>query len=205
MCSLTGLYVDNEKDFLMDTATWAISISGIALLVSVVSVAVTIYRSAPSTLLYHEQMAVMRIVASRTMVLWDQLRTIATAQVSSSTINSYRLSSFQKNALRLEEALDKAIGIGLLSKLLGNHEHSFILYVAFVQSLNRIATLEEPDKQPLKEWTEQHFSMGLVRLVDVLRKFNSSLLPQSVYHSLDEGRLEELTEEAWTYLDKGRP
>ena len=186
----------------MDTTTWAISISGIALLVSFVSAAVTIYRSAPSTLLYHEQMAVMRIVASRTMVLWDQLKTIATAQVSSSTIDLYMLSSYQKNALRLEEASDKAIGIGLLSKLMGNHKHSFILYVAFVQSLNHIATLEKPDKQPLEEWTKQHFSMGLVRLVDILRKFDSSLLPQSVYHSLYHSLDEKLTEEAWTYLDK---
>ena len=189
----------------MDTAIWAISISGIALLVSVVSVVVTIYRSAPSTLLYHEQMAVMRIVASRTIVLWEQLQTIATTQASGSTIDSYILSSYQKNALRLEEVLDKAIGLGLLSKLMGTHKHSFILFVAFVQSLNHIATLEEPAKKLLEEWMSQHFSMGLVRLVDTLRKFDSSLLPQSVYNSLDERRLEKLTEEAWTYLDKGRP
>lgn len=189
----------------MNTTALAMVISGIALLVSVVSVAVTIYRSAPSTLLFQKQMAAMRIVASRTMVLWDQLQTIATAQVTDSAIDSYILSSYQKNALRLEEALDKAIGIGLLSKLMGNHKHSFILYVAFVQSLNHVATLEDPDKRPLEEWTKQHFSMGLVRLIDILRKFDSPLLPQSVYHSLDEERLEKLTEEAWTYLDQGRP
>ena len=205
MCSLTGLYVDNEKDFLMDTATWAISISGIALLVSVVSVAVTIYRSAPSTLLYHEQMAAMRIVATRTMVLWEQLQKIAIAQVSSSTIDSDILSSYQKNALRLEEALDKAIGIDLLSKLMGDHKNSFILYVVFVESLNYIATMEKPNKEPLEEGMNLHFSMGLVRLVDILRKFDSSLLPQSVFHSLGERHLEKLTEEAWTYMDKGRP
>ena len=189
----------------MDINTWAISISGIALLVSVVSVAVTIYRSAPSTLLHHEQMAAMRIVASRTMVLWDQLKFISTAHEISRTIDSYILSSFQTNALRLEEALDKAIGIGLLSNLMGNHKHSFILYVAFVQSLNHIATLEEPDKQPLEEWMQPNFSMGLVRLVDLQRKFDSSLLPQSVYDSMDEGRMKKLTEEAWTYIEKGRP
>ena len=189
----------------MDTAIWAISISGIALLVSVVSVAVTIYRSTPSTLLYHEQMAVMRIVASRTMVLWDQRRTIETAQVSGITINPYMLSSYHKSALRLEEVLDKAIGIGLLSKLMGTHEQSFILFVDFLRSLNHIATLEGPAKKLLEEWLNQHFSMGLVRLVDTLRKFDSSLLPQSVYNSLDERRMEKLTEEAWTYLDKGRP
>ena len=145
----------------MDTTTWAISISGIALLVSFVSAAVTIYRSAPSTLLYHEQMAVMRIVASRTMVLWDQLKTIATAQVSSSTIDLYMLSSYQKNALRLEEASDKAIGIGLLSKLMGNHKHSFILYVAFVQSFESHSNTGKAGQATVGRMDEAAFFYGI--------------------------------------------
>ena len=188
-----------EWSVAMNTEIWIISISALALLVSVVSVAITIYRTAPSTMLDQEQIAAMRIVASRTMVVWEQLQMISNAAVMGNTTYSQLLPSYQRNAFRLEEALDKAIGIGLFSTLIGDRKHALILYVVFVQSLHHVATVKEPNKQPPKVWTNEHYAMGLVRLLDIMRKFDPPLIPQSAYDDIDLKKLEQFIEKAYTY------
>ena len=180
-------------------------LSAFALIVSIFSVGLTFYRTAASTLLHREQMAAMRIVASRTVLLWDQVQTVARVQLDGLALDSYRLISFQKTALRLEDALDKATGVGLFPRILGDHRHSLMLYAAFVQGLSWVANLEEADEQPLETSPGKHFSMGLVRLLDVCQKFDSSLLPENLFESMDTERLEELVKEAWTYMDRPSP
>ena len=170
-----------------------------ALLVSTFSLILAYYIHA--TRLRDARDEAMRTVATRAVILWEQAAIIATAQVTKSTVDSYMFCSIQKNARRVEEALDQAVRVGLFDIVLGDREHSLPLYAAFLQGLTDVEELENPEDQPLEAWTREHFVMGLVRLLDTCRRYRTSVLPSQTTQSIGP-RLDQMLEKAWTYASR---
>lgn len=179
-------------------------IAVVAVVVSLLSFAVsafTFYRNSGPAQLRKEQMARMRIIAARAVVLWDQIDTIASAQVRKSDVDPYLFPSIQENARRLEEALDAAIGLGLFRELLEDRNHSLPMYSAFVQGVRWVASMPDPDTQSLDAWTKQHFLFGMIRLLDVCLRYKPSLLPMSIRTEVT-AKVVSLKTQAWTYLSQ---
>ena len=175
-------------------------LSVLALVVSVVSLAGTFYRNARSTQLRNAQDEAMRTVAARAIVLWEQLMIIVECQVKNCDIDSYVLPSVQKNAGRLEDALDHAIRVGLLHVISeADREHSLTLYAAFLQGLTEVADRDNPQGQPLETWTKQHLLMGMVRLLDSCRKYRQSVIPAPVLQRVGK-KVDGMLERAWGYV-----
>lgn len=172
--------------------------SNIAVAVSILSFvvsALSYYRNTGPAQLRREQIARMRIIAAIAVVLWDQINLILKAQVDKIKVDPYLFPSIQENALRLEEGLNDAVGLGLFPIILEDREHTLTMYAAFIQGLRWIASMPDPEKQPLEEWTKMHFLFGMVRLIDVCLRYKPQLLPKNV-----RPNVEGLEEKAWTYL-----
>jgi hypothetical protein len=150
---------------IIDPKTW---ISAIALVIS----SLTFWRTRPASQLKRDQQAQMAVVASRATVLWDQMQTIIVATSNSHQINSYLLPSMKSNARRLEESVDKAIGLGLFTVLVGGDSLSLTLFTAFIQSLSHASSTESVESAV---WTKQHLSMGMVRLLESCRRYDNNI------------------------------
>jgi hypothetical protein len=113
----------------------------------------------------------MAVVASRATVLWDQMETINVVTSNNHQIDSYLFPSMKANARRLEESIDKAIGLGLFTVLVGGDSLSLTLYTAFIQSLSHAFRDESVEPQV---WTKQHLRMGMVRLLESCRRYDNN-------------------------------
>ena len=148
-----------------DPKTW---ISALALVVSFLS----FWRTRPALQLKRDQQAQMAVVASRATVLWDQMKTIATVTSNNHQIDSYLFPSMKTNARRLEESMDKAIGLGLFTALVGSDSLSLTLFTAFIQSLSHAFSTESDGPEV---WRKQHLLMGMVRLLESCKRYDNNL------------------------------
>lgn len=144
--------------------TWS---SVIALVVSFL----TFWRTRPALQIKRDQQAQMAVVASRATVLWDQMQTIIAATNSNHQVDSYLFPSMRANARRLEESIDKAIGLGLFVVLVGGDSLSLTLFTAFIQSLSNAFSDESAGPEV---WTKQHLLMGMVRLLESCRRYDNN-------------------------------
>jgi len=129
------------------------------------------------------------------------LETIMEAQVREFPVHKYMFASMTLNAHLVTEALDAAVGVGLLDKLLDDEAHSLPMYTSFYSGLIEIAGLDDNAKRPLKDWTKQHLVMGMVRLLDSCIRFRKDLLPNNIRKSISDQIAPRITE-AKSYLGK---
>jgi hypothetical protein len=147
-----------------DPKTW---ISALALVVSFLS----FWRTRPALQLKRDQQAQMAVVASRATVLWDQMKTITTATSNNHQIDPYLFPTMKTNARRLEESIDKAIGLGLFTALVGSDSLSLTLFTAFIQGLSHSFSTESVGPEV---WTKQHLLMGMVRLLESCKRYDNN-------------------------------
>lgn len=147
-----------------DPKAW---ISALALVVSFLS----FWRTRPALQLKRDQQAQMAVVASRATVLWDQMQTITTATSNNHQIDPYLFPSMKTNARRLEESIDKAIGLGLFTALVGSDSLSLTLFTAFIQGLSHSFSTESVGPEV---WTKQHLLMGMVRLLESCKRYDNN-------------------------------
>ena len=186
----------------MSNEVWnpAVAVSAGALAVSIAAFVISWYRNLRSTQLRSAQDDAMRAVAARAVLLWDQLIIIVVASVNNTEVHPYMFPSVQKNARRLDDALDQALRVGLIEDISGRgRAHALTLYSAFTQGLVEVAELNSPEKQPLDAWHKQHLLMGMVRLLDVCRKYRTPVLSLAIVESA-LSQLDQTLEEAWTYV-----
>lgn len=176
------------------TAQLALTISFLSFCISTF----TFYRG--STRAQNERIKAekMRVVAARSVLIWDQMKTVMFAKRHGHQIDPYFFSSYQRNIRRLEDSLDGAVSVGLFGDLVGNQENALTLHNAFVQSLAHMETLD-PEKAELDDWIKQHFLMGMVRLIDCCVRLHSYTLPKNLRVRLVQN-LSGLKDEAWTYI-----
>jgi len=155
---------ETSQAVVSDPKTW---ISAVALVVS----SLTFWRTRPALQLKRDQQAQMAVVASRATVLWDQMQTIIATTSNNHQIDSYLFPSVKANARRLEESIDKAIGLGLFTALVGGDSPSLTLFTAFIQSLSH-AFSDKSDEPEV--WTKQHLHMGMVRLLESCRRYDNN-------------------------------
>jgi hypothetical protein len=152
---------DSMRALISDPRTW---ISTLGLVVSFL----TFWRNRPVLQLKRDQQAQMAVVASRATVLWDQMQTIIATSSSDNQIDAYLFPSLKANGRRLEESIDKAIGLGLFTILVGDDSLSLTLFTAYVQSLSHTFSAEPAEAEA---WTKRHLLMGMVRLLESCRRY----------------------------------
>ena len=109
----------------------------------------------------------MRVLSGRAVILWNQLSTLLGAQARNIPVDPCFFPSFRLSVRHLEQALDDAIGMGLLTVIIGSRKDAMAMHRAFRQSLAAMEAVERPQQTPIHEWTNLHFVMGMVRLLDV--------------------------------------
>ena len=181
--------------FRMPVSIYALIVSCLSFFIS----ALTFYQNSEKSQIKRNKSSQMRIVAAQSLVLWDQINTIISIQVHKFEYDPYIFPSVQINAKRLEEDLDAAIGMGLLSEIVGDHKNSLALYVAFCQSLSYIINLQDAENQPIEEWTKQHFVMGMIRLIDICINYEPDLIPSNIRSEISK-KIDPLVEQSWTYV-----
>ena len=145
-----------------------------------------------------DQESQMVVLASRAVILWEQLQNIVTVKVHDVTYDPFIFESLRKNALRFEDSLQKAIGLGLWSNLIGNKPGSTLLYSTFTQELLDSASSQENN---INDWTGMHLLMGMIRTIEACERYrvpSVSEITKRVYANITEN----LKEHAWSYLTK---
>jgi|SRR5208282_109630 len=140
-------------------------------LLSVVVSMLTYYRNSARAQSRREQVTRMRVLAGCAVVYWDQLTTVITAQVKRFPVDDYMFASMRANARLVTDALNAAVGVGLLHCFLDEAPHGLQRYTAFYQGLVWAASLPEGERRPLEDYTKQHLIMGMVRLLDTCVQF----------------------------------
>ncbi len=67
--------------------------------------------------------------------------------------------------------MDKAIGLGLFTVLVGGDSLSLNLFTAFIQSLSHAFSDESVEPEV---WTKQHLLMGMVRLLESCKSYDNN-------------------------------
>ena len=140
------------------------------ILISILALSVsflTFGEDEPQKSLKRRQHKIMRILATRVIILWEQIMVITAANYHKYEVDPYLLRSMQVNAQRIEEALDQAIGNGLWNEVVQSREHAVSLYVALVQSLVDASS----EDSGLEAWGKQHLVMGMHRLLEVCEAY----------------------------------
>jgi len=127
-------------------------------------------RDSPESELDRTQENKRKELVYRTLVLSDQIQTMARAQTEGIIPDPYLANSMKVHAQRLEDSLDEAIELELLSDLLEeeNPEHGITLFAAFLQSLQELR--ENTQNEPA-DWTKIHLITGMTRLHLICNKF----------------------------------
>jgi hypothetical protein len=139
-------------------------ISYVALAVSLLSLAftgLTYYRNSAGHQLLLRQKEIMRAVASRTVILWDQYETVLRSVKHKTEIHPFVYSYIQATAKRLEDAIDEAIKLDLTVKLITKREYALLLHTTFCQTLHEVANA--PKDHVRDTLLKQNFYFGLVR------------------------------------------
>jgi len=126
-------------------------------------------RDSPESELDRIQANKRKELVYRTLVLSDQIHTMA-IQAKDGDAHPFLTNSMKLHAGRLEDALDEAIELELLSDLLEEEdpEHGITLFAAFLQSLQELR--ENTGNQP-SDWTSIHLVAGMTRLHLICSKF----------------------------------
>ncbi len=179
------------------------SLSGIgatvAILVSLSSALVSLLayiQNSSRSRLRDQQSERMRIVAVRTIILWEQVQTILSSAEYGYPVDDYLFPSIQNNARRLEKALDLAISSGLTQQIISQREQALVLYTAFVQALFYITTDLGTD-QIRKACLDDHFTLGMIRLQNQCLDFKHDILPS---YLTDSDFVRNVSDRAWNYL-----
>lgn len=164
--------------------------------VSLVVSFLTFWRNRRSTRLKKEQESQILILASGIVILWEQILVLITANVNKSPLQPYIFDSLRKNASRLEDNLQNAIGLGLWSTIIGKQKASVTLYSAFIQSLIYASTSQENDTEP---WLKLHLHMGMIRALEICVRYRSNLVSEVVKPTIEKVS-KDLRRKAWNYL-----
>ena len=156
----------------------------------------TYRRLRPSADFKRRQDEHMNHFASVILDLFDHLRTFAFAQVNGNEIHPYRYYGARYCSKLLSELLDECARLDLTRFTVGqDHPHRWELYEAF-----RCAILEQQqikiNTASPKDFTAQHFTMGMLRLAALCREYEPLPLKEDLDANIDPA----LHEEAWGYL-----
>ena len=174
----------------------------VALTVSIASALLSILtflRNSDRAQLRRLQIDKMRAVAARSTILLDQIMTIISADVGGFNLDGYLYPSVKSNAKRLEEALDAAISLGLIEKVLSNRVNALPMYNAFAQSLYFASEMTEP-ADIRAAFMKDHLTLGLIRLLDQCLDFGQHLLPSTIEETT-RAYIEPRSALAWDYLE----
>ncbi len=177
----------------ISTAMVAVVISAISLTLSLL----TYYRNSQSVQLKLQQTGSMRVVAGQSMIIWDQLEKVINAQATRLDVDPYLYTSLKQNCLRLEESLDRAVGLGLYADLVGDRPDALQMHTAFRQSLAWVHTIDPDDSMP-EDWTSLHLVMGMIRLLDQTKSYEADLLPDTYWDEISIPQ--NMQDLAWSYL-----
>lgn len=169
-------------------------ISGLSFFVAFLSY----WRNRPSVQLKKDQEYQMLILAGQSIVFWKQLESLAIVELSKSEVDPYIFGSLRKNALRFEDSLQKAIGLGLWTNIIGDNPRNIFLFSAFIQSLLNAGTSKKND---ITQFTSLHILMGVIRTIEACEQYGSPMISEiteKVYNQIDES----LKADAWIYLNK---
>lgn len=174
----------------------ALGVGGLSLLVSVL----TFLRNSPNAQLRRDQRAHMRVLSSRAIVLWDQLQTLIASQENKHDVDPYLYGAMRINARRVEDCLDRAIGLGLWSVVVGERkDHAIALHAAFTQSLVDASSKEEAGTEP---WLKLHLLMGMVRLPATCAEHEEGRDGGVLKGALRSRTNPDLLRKAWGYLEE---
>lgn len=172
-----------------DAATLLIATS--ALLIS----ALSYFQNRRRQILLDEQQREMNSLATRLLILHDQMKTVASTKVKGSRIDPYLFPSMRRNAERVEISLDKAMSLGLWKHIFGNKEYSILLHTAFIQGLG---DAYQPDSNQ-NQFTKQHLVFGIIRALNSCKDYLLSHNPD-LAAAIDSAIDPELLEISRTYL-----
>ena len=150
--------------------------------VSIVIAILTFYRTAPSQQLRRDQIAQMRILASRVATFWIQLESAMTLVRSESAVDPYMRQAMVYNAGQLRDAIEKCIGLGLLSDFLDKEAGELYRLTAFLQSLGWLAGLSDKEQQtiPFDDFLKAHIVMGVIRTLKLVVEHDPTLVTPNV-------------------------
>jgi len=173
-----------------------------SLIVSCLSLIVSFlafWRGRPSSQLHRDQQGQMRVLTARTVVLWDQMLTVMGATSGKYSLDPYVFGAMRVSAHRLEEALDKAIGLGLWSRIVGDDPTSLPMYTALVRCLTDAANQEISSPEP---WTKEHLVMGMVRLLDACAADSDGSKETALARLVSSRVTPEIRQMAYTYPER---
>ena len=158
----------------------------IAALLSVVSLCVSIlvfYRDTESQQLKRDQNQAMRVVAANAVILWKHIQNLSVLYSLKVEVEPLIFEDMQKKASRLEDSIVLAIGLGLYEDLLSSRSCSVNNYIYFSKFLANLQTLD-PHDSPTIAWGRDEFTFSLIRLMDMVKRYNPPLLPNTVWEQV---------------------
>lgn len=138
----------------------------------------------------------MNIIACQSIVFWEQLQTLISANVNKYEVDPYIFNSLKENSKRLESSIEKAIALGLWHVFVPeNKEHSSVLHVAFIQSLVDSSSLKTNN---VDDWMKDHLLMGVIRIFEMCENYER--LTPELKSSLKNKVVPEMKVRSWKYL-----
>ena len=181
------------------TAKLALAISFLSFCVS----ALSFYRGSTWAQNRRTKREKMRLVVARSVLVWVQMQNLIVAKIGGYQLDPYFFPSYQRNIHRLEDAIDNAVAVGLFGDLVGSQEHALSLHTAFIQCLAHMETLS-PESAELDDWIKQHFTMGIIRLLDRCIRLHPYTLPTKLRNRLLQ-RLSGIRDKASSYIHSAAP
>ena len=140
----------------------------------------------------------MTKLASKTIIFWEQLQILITANVTNFDVDPYLFKSLKENAKRLEISIEDAIGLGLWEALVPkNKKHSEVLHVAFIQSLVDGGSI---DTDKSEDWLKYHLLMGVIRLIQICEQYDG--VSPELKETLKAKVASEMRTRSWNYLEE---
>lgn len=143
----------------------------------------------------------MNIIASQSIVFWEQLQILIDSRVRNCDVDPYIFKSLKENTQRLESSIYKAIGLGLWNVFVpSNKKYSVTLHVAFMQSLINNSSLET---NSVDDWMADHLLMGVIRLLEMCEHYDgvATELRSSLKNNLNKTG-KSMRFRAWVYLEE---
>ena len=197
------------------TAIWSsISVPILISLFAIFLALLTFLRGRPSEETERVQDYQMRIVAGRVLSLYEDTRLIPALKKTEEErkkrnaekegepmrpAKKHVFPAMQRNAQLLEEALEKGIGLGLMTELMGSRPLSMQMFHQFRRELLTLSQLD-PREVTYDTWAARHYLCGLIRLLDQLSAYREQVFPKSVQNYIKDKIAQECIEEAWEYL-----
>ena len=152
----------------------------------------------PSAQIKRRQDEHMNHLVSVILELYDHMRTFAAAQNRGLKVDPYRYGGASYGAKLLSELLDECARLDLTKFTLGrDHELRWDLYEAFRSGLLELHHIDLNSASP-KDFTKQHFTMGMLRLAQLCMTYEPLPLKEDLAKQVNADL--PLREEAWNYL-----